>query len=219
MSKEAYYLKHFCNARNDRKVKKARLQLGIEAYAIFFMTLEVLREQQDFKYPLADLDILADDFGTSIQKVEIVVKNYGLFEIDEDEFFSIAQIKSLESWLELKEINKLKGQKSGLVRKKRLQNELVKLSQLDSSEPRFNNGSTAVELREEKRRKEKKREKKEFIGQQIYNNDLRTLVMIKKCEITDDGTYRVVNTFNNQEDSYTKEAFIEALSKASICKI
>ncbi len=76
---------HYLNARNDRKIKKGRLQLGIEFVGIYWMTLEVLAEQKDFKYPLADLDILADDFGTSIQKVQLVITQYGLFEIDPNE--------------------------------------------------------------------------------------------------------------------------------------
>ncbi len=66
---------HYLNARNDRKIKKGRLQLGIEFYAIYFMALEVLAEQKDFRYPLADIDILADDFGTSIQKIQLVITN------------------------------------------------------------------------------------------------------------------------------------------------
>lgn len=140
-NKEAYYFKHFYNARNDRKIKKARLQLGIEAYAIFFMILEVLREQQDFRYPLEDLDVLADDLGVSIQKVEVIVKNYGLFVIDENEnFFSVAQINSLKPWIELREANRLKGIKSGIVRRNKIEEDINKLSQVHSSKQRLSIG-------------------------------------------------------------------------------
>jgi hypothetical protein len=145
--KDAYYFKHFCNARNDRKIKKARIQLGIEAYAIFFMILEILREQQDFKYPLEDLDVLADDLGVSIQKVEVVIKNYNLFEIDNDEnFFSIAQINSLQSWIELREVNRIKGLKSGIVRRKKIEDDINKLSQAHSIKQQFSNSSAADKL-------------------------------------------------------------------------
>lgn len=147
MSKEAYYFKHFCNARNDRKIKKARLQLGIEAYAMYFMILEVLREQQDFKYPFEDIDVLADDFDVSIQKVEVIIKNYGLFVIDENEnFFSIAQIKGLEKWIELKEINRIKGIKSGIIRKQKMEQDIQKLSLSSSTKPPPSSGSVVDEL-------------------------------------------------------------------------
>ena len=140
-NKEAYYFKHFYNARNDRKIKKARLQLGIEAYAIFFMILEVLREQQDFRYPLEDLDVLADDLDVSIQKVEVIVKNYGLFVIDENEnFFSVAQINSLKPWIELREANRLKGIKSGIARRNKIEEDINKLSQVHSSKQRLSGG-------------------------------------------------------------------------------
>ena len=66
--KDAYYFPHFCTARNDRKVKRLRKELGVEGYGIFFMLLEVLREQTDFKFPTEDIDLLADEFNTSEQK-------------------------------------------------------------------------------------------------------------------------------------------------------
>lgn len=155
--KEAYYFKHFCNARNDRKIQKARLQLGIEAYALYFMLLEVLREEKDFKYPLADLDVLAHEFNTSIQKLELIVTGYNLFTIDnENMFFSIAQLDGLKSWLEQKEINRLKGIKSGISRRNKIKAQIDELSDKDSTEPLLSNSSAVVELREEKKRKEKK---------------------------------------------------------------
>jgi len=101
MNKDAYYFPHFCNARSDRKIRRVRKELGIEGYAIYFMLLEVLREQEDFSYPLSDIDLLADEFQTSEQKIDVVIKNYELFEIDEHQnFFSYKQIEYLKPYLE-----------------------------------------------------------------------------------------------------------------------
>jgi hypothetical protein len=140
---------HYLNARNDRKIRKGRLQLGIEFYAIYFMILEVLAEQKNFRYPLADIDILADDFGTSIQKIQLVITQYDLFEIDPvEQFFSPAQVKALQPYLEKVEHYKLMGKKSALARKLKAEQqieELKKLSQVDSSKPAFNDGSTYAE--------------------------------------------------------------------------
>ena len=145
-------IKHFphsLNARNDRKIKKGRLQLGIEFVGIYWMTLEVLAGEKDFKYPLDDIDILADDFGTSIQKVKLVIYEYDLFNIDpEGRFFSPAQIKALKPYLDKVEHYRLMGKKSGLARKKKMQEqilELEKFSQNDSSELGSNTGSTYAE--------------------------------------------------------------------------
>lgn len=101
MKKDAFYFPHFCNARHDRKIKRVLKELGIEGYGIYFMLLEVLREQIDFKYPLGDIDLLADEFGTSEQKVRTVIANYQLFQVDEKEnFFSIKQIYYLQPYIE-----------------------------------------------------------------------------------------------------------------------
>lgn len=149
MAKNVGYFPHYINARNDRKIQKARLQLGIESYAIYFMTLEVLREQMDYRYPLQDMDILANDFGTTLNKIEVIVMNYGLFEVDmEQQFFSPSQTKSMQPYLDKLEHYQLMGKKSAMIRKKKMQqqiDELQKFSRTNSSQPVLNMGSTQVE--------------------------------------------------------------------------
>lgn len=101
MKKDAFYFPHFANARHDRKLKRVQKELGLEGYAIYFQLLEVLREQLDFKYPFKDIDLLADEMGTSEPKVRAVICNYDLFILDEvDNFFSIKQIYYLQPYIE-----------------------------------------------------------------------------------------------------------------------
>lgn len=118
MKKDAYYFPHFSNARHDRKLKRVIKDLGIEGYGIYFMVLEVLRDQQDFKYPLQDIDLLADEFGTSESKLRVVVTNYDLFQVDtENNFFSMKQMLYMQPYLEksqrAKEAAKLRWSKIG----------------------------------------------------------------------------------------------------------
>lgn len=115
--KDAYYFPHFCNARHDRKVRRIRKELGIEGYGIFFMLLEILREQTDYKYPMIDIDLLADEMGTSEQKIRTVICNYGLFQLDEKEnFFSSKMIMYLQPYIETKELNQANGFKGNLIK-------------------------------------------------------------------------------------------------------
>jgi hypothetical protein len=147
--KDAYYFPHFCNARHDRKIRRVLKDLGIEGYGIYFMILEVLREQTDLKYPIADIDLLADEFGTSQPKISTIVCNYELFKIDETEhFYSPKLVVLLQPFFEKKEQNRVAGIASGRSRAAKIayQNEHV-----------FNKCSTDAEQREEKRREEKKR--------------------------------------------------------------
>ena len=140
MKKDAFYFPHFCNARHDRKLKRIRKELGIEGYGIYFMILEVLREQPDFKYPVSDLDLLADEFGTSEAKVKTIVANYDLFFVDENQqFFSVKLVEYLEPYTKMKLQRSLAGKASAAKR---------------GQQP-FNDRSTTVEQRKVKERKVK----------------------------------------------------------------
>lgn len=103
MDKDAFYFPHFCNARHDRKIQRLRLELGVEGYGIFFMLLEVLRDQTDFSYPLDDIQLLSKEFDTSEQKVRTVICNYNLFEVDtKNNFFSPKMLVYLEPFFAMK---------------------------------------------------------------------------------------------------------------------
>lgn len=96
-------------------------QLGVEGYGIYFMLLEVLREQSDYRYPISDIDLLADEFGTSEAKVSAVVKTYDLFLVDENQnFFSENLILNMQPYLKMKEQRVLAGKASAEKRKQSL---------------------------------------------------------------------------------------------------
>lgn len=104
MQKEAFYFPHFSNARHDRKIRRLRKELGIEGYGIYFMLLETLRDQHDFMYPLADCDLLAEEFGTSDAKIKTVICNYELFDFEEDgKFFSPKMLVYLGPYFKMRE--------------------------------------------------------------------------------------------------------------------
>ena len=147
MTKDAYYFPHFCNARHDRKIKRVTKQLGVEGYGIYFMLLEVLREQSDYRYPICDVDLLADEFGTSEAKVIAVVKNYELFTIDtHNMFFSENLIVNMQPYLKMKEQRILAG-KASAEKRKQLQP--------------FNDRSTTVQQSKVKNTKVKQTKEKE----------------------------------------------------------
>jgi uncharacterized protein YdaU (DUF1376 family) len=153
--KDAFYFPHFSNARTDRKIKRLIKALGIEGYGIYFMLLEVLREQTEFRYPISDIDLLADEFGTSVPKVEAVIKAFGLFEVDNEEmFFSLNLIKYLEPMFKMKEQRSVAGKASAEARRQKL---------IEAEQP-FNDRSTTDERVfneiEQKKREENKLNKK-----------------------------------------------------------
>lgn len=85
--KDAYYFPHDSNAKDDPKIVLLIEQMGLEGYGIYWVLIETLREQPEYRYPLALLPALARRFLTSKEKVAIVVDGYNLFEIENKEFF------------------------------------------------------------------------------------------------------------------------------------
>jgi len=148
MQKEAFYFPHFCNARHDRKIRRLRKDLGVEGYGIYFMLLETLREQQDFMYPLQDLDLLAEEFGVTEAKIKVTVCNYELFEIDEEEkFFSPKMLIYLEPYFRMKEQRKLAGKASADKRNLNDRSTTVQQSKVNESKV---NESKINEIKEKK---------------------------------------------------------------------
>lgn len=89
MKKEAYYFSHDANAQDDPKCMILIDQMGMEGYGIFWGLIEKLRAEADYKLPLSVVSPFAKRWGTSKEKVETVIKSYGLFVVEEQKFFSI----------------------------------------------------------------------------------------------------------------------------------
>ena len=87
MSKDAYYVPHDSNAKDDPKCVLLIEQLGMEGYGIYWMLIETLREQPDYTYPVANIPALGRRYNTTAEKVKTVVCNYGLFTVKDDKIF------------------------------------------------------------------------------------------------------------------------------------
>jgi hypothetical protein len=94
--KDAYYFSHDSNARNDAKCLRLRRVLGMEGYGIFWVLVEMLRESSDYKLPLSVIPDIAYETRVSEEKILAVINNFGLFEVEHDDFFSIRLIRSME---------------------------------------------------------------------------------------------------------------------------
>ena len=84
---EKFWFKHDSNAKDDPKCILLVEQLGLEGYGIYWVLIELLREQKDYRYPIKLIPAIARRFNTSTEKVMTVIKSYSLFQIENDEFF------------------------------------------------------------------------------------------------------------------------------------
>ncbi len=114
MKKNTYYFSHDYNARNDTKVLFLRMQLGMEGYGIYWYLIESLAESGG-TLPLQLIPVLAMQMHTTEAKVKAVVNGFNLFEIIDEQFFSIRLNEHLEKVNQIKlsasERGKLSAQK------------------------------------------------------------------------------------------------------------
>lgn len=159
-AKETCYFSHDANAKDDFKIMLLIEELGLEGYGIFWILIETLREQQNYKYPMKLLNVLARKYNTTLAKVETVVRNYHLFEIeDECFFFSLSLNRRMEVMHKAIEQRKIAGKISAMKRKKKQEEQLkqleMNLSDKDSSERPLNECLTDAQQIKEKKKKEK----------------------------------------------------------------
>lgn len=109
--KDSFYFSHDCNARNDIKIIKLRRQLGLEGYGLYWCLIEMLRDTAEYKLPLSIVDDIAFDINTSREKVEAVIHNYDLFNIEDNLFFSTRLIRTMDIYKTQKTILSEGGKK------------------------------------------------------------------------------------------------------------
>lgn len=95
MRKDAYYFSHDSNAQDDPKCMLLIDQMGMEGYGIFWALIERLRCEKNYTLPLSVCNPFSKRWGTSREKIETVIRNYGLFEIDNESFRSARLLNSM----------------------------------------------------------------------------------------------------------------------------
>ncbi|OCL98836.1 hypothetical protein AAX29_01346 [Aliarcobacter thereius] len=138
------------NFRNQKNIKRIIKEFDIQGYGIVLYLLETLAETENHLYPYSDIDLLADEMRVSVQKIETVIKRYGVFEIlqtaEGDLFFSSSLNNWLKPYYEAKQQRQIAGKISAEKRKLKQQEQLTQLSLLDSTQRPLNGRSTINEL-------------------------------------------------------------------------
>lgn len=205
--KDAYYFSHDSNAKDDFKCMLLIEELGPEGYGIFWILVETLREQERFKYPLKLIGSLARKYNTTQAKMEVVVKNYNLFIIENDAFFFSESLNErMELMNKKREQARIAGIKSGESRRNK------------KNEQQLNGRSTdAEQLNKSKLNKIKNDVKilkkySSLDAQQLQkieidklNLDISITQVIKEISLQ-----KVVNYAEEHEDYLIKEATLKA---------
>lgn len=75
--KDAYFFSHDCNARNDPKILALRSVYGAEGYGVYFMLIEILREQPEYKLAVNKYiwNTLAMQMQIQTEKVQEIIED------------------------------------------------------------------------------------------------------------------------------------------------
>lgn len=112
MSKEAYYFSHDANARHDPKILALRSEYGVKGYGIYWIIIEMLREQEGYKLPLKKyifnaiaMQVQCKDFAKEDAKVfvEDCINEFELFVSDAEFFWSNSLLKRMGKKQDLSE--------------------------------------------------------------------------------------------------------------------
>lgn len=194
LNKDAYFFPHDSNAKRDPKMLMLRHQLGAEGYGLYWMLVEDLREQNNYSLPLGIIPALADEYKTSVAKLEAVIKSFNLFDVTEDKFFySPSLLRRMEKWDNKKIFLKQRAEKAALARwnKPEANTQAMQEQCLSNANAMQND---AYNIREDKRREDKIREDK---NKQIQECVFSILSYFNFNEISNPDKLRLAADFCN----------------------
>ena len=95
--KKTLYFPHDYNARHDPKLERLYLKYGYEGKGIYWDLIEMLYEQGGY-LNIKDIPLYAHGDDKLCERITSVIKEFGLFEISEAQFWSKSCLKRLE-WI------------------------------------------------------------------------------------------------------------------------
>ena len=114
------------------------------------------------------LSSLARKYNTTSAKMEVVVKNYNLFLIENDEFFlSESLCRRMQKYDEKVKKLTLNAKKSVEKRKEQIEKQVLQLSEIDSSKQMLSKCKANAELKQNKTKQNKRKENRTTTDEQI----------------------------------------------------
>lgn len=100
--KETFYFAHDYNARNDPKLQNVLMEHGCAGIGVFWCIVEQLHEQ-DGILPLAGIKGIAFALHVDVKVVESIIRDFDLFQADDENFWSESVNKRLQKRVEIKD--------------------------------------------------------------------------------------------------------------------
>ena len=108
-----------CSLMSDYKMMKLNADMKCMGLGLYLDTILFLRKQQEYKHDFNELDLLADQWGATVENLQHLIKDFDLFLITEDGYFRCLYLDEVMGYQsKLSEQRAAAGSKGGRSSKK-----------------------------------------------------------------------------------------------------
>ena len=108
-----------CSLMSDYKMMKLNADMKCMGLELYLETILFLRKQQEYKHDFNELDLLADQWGATVENLQHLIKDFDLFLITEDGYFRCLYLDEVMGYQsKLSEQRAAAGSKGGRSSKK-----------------------------------------------------------------------------------------------------
>jgi len=206
--KDAFYFPHDDNAKDDPRTLKMIFEHGVEAYGIYWILLELLRPEREWKLAVDMLKIHAARYNTTYDKCLNVVENTGLFIVDDEgNFYSPAFTRRMKKIEQMREQKRMAGKRSGEARR-------AKSNESNDNEQRSNSVQTEPEqkgtgVEQERKGKETKGKKKKSKKETIKERNNRRIEEVKEYYLSEAEGHPLQKWIVEQKFTYVMQLEIQ----------
>ena len=108
-----------CSLMSDYKMMKLNAEMKCMGIGLYIQMILFLRRQQEYKHDFNELDLLADQWGATVENLQHLIKDFELFLITEDGYFRCLYLDEVMGYQsKLSEQRAAAGSKGGRSSKK-----------------------------------------------------------------------------------------------------
>ena len=108
-----------CSLMSDYKMMKLNADMKCMGLGLYLETILFLRKKQEYKHDFNELDLLADQWGATVENLQHLIKDFDLFLITEDGYFRCLYLDEVMGYQsKLSEQRAAAGSKGGRSSKK-----------------------------------------------------------------------------------------------------
>ena len=109
-----------CSLMSDYKMMKLNAEMKCMGIALYIQMILFLRRQQEYKHDFNELDLLAEQWGATVENLQHLIKDFNLFVITEDGYFRCLYLDEVMGYQnKLSEQRAAAGSKGGRSSKKK----------------------------------------------------------------------------------------------------